>query len=186
MERPRMRPLFKLVLPLSAARLMAEIRERLSLPRSRFAGSVLKRHVELTIHPEHRHFWSPHLSVDVFEDDGGTTLRGRFGPHPNIWTCIMAIYGALIMLSLIATVYGLSQWNLGWTPWALSGLPVCALGAGLTWLTSLAGQRAAQAQMLQLEQFFSDCVARASLPPEAPEPLGAALARSLADPLPSA
>lgn len=179
MSRPRMRPPFKRVVPLSAPRLMEEIRSRLAGPQCQIVGHVLKRHVELTIRPEHRHFWSPHLSVDVFEEERGTLLRGRYGPHPNIWTGFMATYGVLLMFALVATVFGLSQWNLGWSPWALLGLPICALGAGVTWLSSLLGQRAAAAQMEQLGLFFDECVSQASVPPRAgPELLGAALARS--------
>ena len=167
MERPRMRPLFKLSLPVPAARLMAEIGERVRAPRARFTATMLKRHVELTVHEDARHFWSPHLNLDVFDDASGqsSTLRGRYAPHPSIWTFLMAVYGVLAMVALGGTVYGWSQWNLGGTPWALGALPVAALGALLTWAAGAVGQKLAADQMEEMHIFLEDCVRRASDPP---------------------
>lgn len=164
MERPRMRPLFKLELPVPAPRLMAAIREKMG-GSSPIVGVVMRKHVELTIGVDARHLWSPHLSLDVFDTGETTTLRGRYAPHPSIWTFVMAVYGALTCLALCALVYGLSQLNLGWNPWALWLLPVCVVGAAFTWMTSVVGQRLAEPQMELLHDFLHDCVRRASDPP---------------------
>ena len=165
MGAPHMRPPFRLPLSVPGADLLAEIEARLARGNSPFVGAVLRRHVELSIRPERRRFWSPHLSVDILEEEEGTILRGRYGPHPEVWTLVMAIFGVLIMVSLGSMVFGLSQWNLGWEPWALWGLPACALGAGTLWYAGIVGQRTAYPQMLQLEGFFHDCVRHVSEPP---------------------
>ena len=165
MERPRLRLPFKRVLPLPAARLMAEIRARLEAPGTRFSGTVLKRHVELTIGPADRHLWSPHLSLDVFDHEDGAQVRGRYGPHPNVWTGLMALYGALGMCALAGTVFGLSQLTLGWTPWAFAVLPLSFACVATTWVLSSAGQRLASDQMEALHELVEDCVQRASEPP---------------------
>lgn len=170
MGRPRMRPLFKLELALPAPRLMAEIRSRLQAPRAPIVGTVLRRHVQLTVREQDRHFWSPHLNLDVFEEGDGSVLRGRYSPHPSLWTFVMAVYGVLSMVALAGTVYGASQLTLGWTPWGFAALPLAAAGAAATWLASAMGQRLAHAQMEQLHDFLSDCVHHASQPPPAPEP----------------
>lgn len=168
MQRPRLRPPFKLVLPVEAPRLMAEIRARLGAPGSRFAGTVLRRHAELTIAPQERHLWSPHLSLDVFDHEGGARVRGRYGPHPHLWTLLMAIYGVLGMVAIAGAVFGISQLTLGWTPWALSALPLCALCIAATWIVSAVGQRFSVEQMEQLHVLVEECVQRASDPPPPP------------------
>lgn len=170
MGAPRMRPPFRLQLPVPGAALMSEIEARLANPDALLVGSVLRRHVELTVLERDRHFWSPHLTVDVLDDEGATVLRGRFGPHPHVWTMVMGVYGVLALVAMFSAVFGLSQWNLGWQPWAMWGIPVAAIAGGLLWLSSLAGQRAAYPQMQALEHFFRDCVARvSSAPPADPE-----------------
>lgn len=170
MERPRMRPLFKLALPIAAARLMAEIESRLEQPGSPFIGTVLRRHVALTVRDADRHFWSPHLSVDVLAEGSDTTLRGRYAPHPNIWTGIMASYAVLGMCAIAGSMYGMSQWILGWPPWALLAIPASAAGAAATWMAAAVGQRLAMAQMHALHDFFQDCIRNASDPPAPPAP----------------
>ena len=144
---------------------MTVIEERLGEPQGRFEGAVLKRHVNLTVAPTERHFWSPHLSIDVLAEGEGTTLRGRYAPHPSIWTGIMAAYGVLIMAAIAGAVYGTSQWILGWTPWALWALPVSAVVAAAIYASAGVGQKLAEDQMHDLHDFFDDCVQRASDPP---------------------
>lgn len=71
----------------------------------------------------------------------------------------------LFKLALPVPAFGLSQWNLGWTPWALAALPLCLVGAAWTWVASALGQRLAEPQMQQLQAFLEECVRRASDPP---------------------
>lgn len=165
MARPRMRPPFKLELSVAAPRLMAAIEGRLGEPGTGFVGTVLRRHVNLTVAPAQRHFWSPHLSIDVLAEGEGTTLRGRYSPHPSIWTGIMATYAVLGMGGIGASVYGASQCILGWTPWALCALPVCALLSVGTWVAAGVGQKLAEDQMHALHDFFEQCLRIASDPP---------------------
>lgn len=165
MQRPRMRPLFRLRLPLAREHLLETIREGLAEPSSRIVGRVLRKHVELTVHRDAQHFWSPHLSVDLIEDGEDTLLRGRYAPHPHLWMAIMAVYGVLGLAALCAAIFGFSQWTLGWDPWALWALPGCTLLVALTWIASAIGQRLAQPQMHELQQFFDGCMLRASDPP---------------------
>ena len=72
----------------------------------------------------------------------------------------MSLYFALTMVAIASAVYGFSQWTLGWKPWAFAGIPLCALGAGATWIASAVGQKLATPQMHQLQGFFEDCVRR--------------------------
>lgn len=165
MERPRLRPLFRLTLPIARERLTECVRASLSQADSRIVGQVMRRHVELTIRSADRHVWSPHLSLDLFDEDGGTLLRGRYAPHPHLWMLIAAVYGLLSLAAIACVVWAMSQCILGVAPWAFWGVPLCAAGIALTWLASAIGQGLAQPQMHELQTFLEDCTARASDPP---------------------
>ena len=165
MSRPRMRPLFRLSLPIARAQFMDTIRNALAAGESPVSGRALRSHVELTVRPSARHFWWRHLSIDGLEDGEGTLLRGRYAPHPHLWMLIMAVYGVLLLAAIGACVYGFSQWSLGWAPRALWALPLCAAAVAATWLASAVGQTLAQPQMQELHGFFEECVRRASEPP---------------------
>jgi len=167
MGRPRMRPLFKRELGVPAPRLMAAVRGKLSEPGCGFEGIVLQRHVHVTVAASARHLWSPHLSVDVLAEEAParSVLRGRFGPHPSLWTGIVAVYALLGMLALAGLVFGYSQWTLGWTPWALWAVPVSAFLAATVFAMGAVGQRLSEAQMHELNDFFEACLRGASDPP---------------------
>jgi len=169
-QRPRMRPLFRLRLPIAREHLLDTIRAGLAQPSSNIVGRVLRKHVELTVQPSAQHFWSPHLSVDLIDEGEDTVLRGRYAPHPHLWMFITAVYGLLGLGALCAGIFGFSQWTLGWNPWALWVLPACAVLVSLTWLASAVGQHLAEPQMHELQQFFDRCMLRASDPPPALEP----------------
>lgn len=169
MHRPRMRPLLRLSLPIAPGQLMDALRHALCKDDSPVVGLALRRHVELTVRPSARHFWSPHLSLDLLDDGEATLLRGRYAPHPHIWMLIVAVYGVLLLAVICACVYGCSQWLLGWTPSAFWALPPCAAGLAATWLVSAVGQVLAEPQMRELQAFLEECVRRAS-----ERPLGAA------------
>jgi hypothetical protein len=176
-----MRPLFRLRLPISREHLLGTLRAELARPGGRIVGRVLRKHVELTVQPNAQHFWSPHLSVDLIEEGEDTLLRGRYAPHPHLWMFIMAVYGVLGLGGLCAGIFGFSQWTLGWNPWALWALPVCAVGVALTWIASAVGQHLAEPQMQELQQFFDQCMQRASDPPP---PLAAVAISQPAEPAP--
>lgn len=154
-------------LAVAAQPLMSEIGLRLQARDTRVVGLVTRRHVELTIRAADRHFWSPHLSLDVFEQEEGVILRGRYAPHPSIWTGLMAFYGVLIMLSIGGAVFGFSQHTLGMPTWGFWALPICAVCGLATYGFSCMGQRLASDQMHELQDFLEECVRKSERPPAA-------------------
>ena len=85
----------------------------------------------LTVSDKDRHFWSPWLDMEVIEpdEDGDTdsvTVRGRFMPHPNIWTAYMAGYFGLATFSAFAAIYAYAQWATEQTPTGLWAAGLCA------------------------------------------------------------
>jgi hypothetical protein len=78
-----------------------------------------------------------------------------------------AIPPALAVPSRLVQLCGERRWLLGWTPFGLWALPLCAASVVATWITSAVGQSLARPQMRELQSFLEGCVRRASEPPAA-------------------
>lgn len=137
-ERPQARPEAEFVTPLEPAEVLRRFEARLQEPGCPVEGQLVEGHVELYVHPGERHVWSPWLSLEVRTEVDGTHVRGRFGPHPHVWTGFMALYSVLAFLGVIAAMYGWAQLRLDEPATALLGVPgALALGAfiyGAEWI----------------------------------------------------
>ena len=171
MTAPRIRPRFELELADDPDVVMERLRAKLpDCPRC--TGVSVGRHAELFVPVDEQRVWSPWLSVTA-EDavDGGARVRGRFAPHPHVWTLYMFLAFALGFSLLVGLTWGYAQWAMGEAPWALVSLPVgIALGAGL-YLVSLTGQRLGHDQIEYLEDALVELVESApATTPSPPEP----------------
>jgi hypothetical protein len=158
-----MRPRFEIPLRAPRALVLAAVRRELAARDGPLVeGAVLARGAELTTHRSRVHFWSPHLSIELRDDEaGGATLHGRFGPHEGVWTLFVGIYGVLGMAGLGALMYGLSQAMLGQRPWALLGIVGALALAAFTCGAGFIGQGLGAAEMHVLRSFVERCVADA-------------------------
>lgn len=131
-DRPRMRPVFEIRLNSSGRDVLRALDALLAAGDSGLVGQVLPRHAVLQLPTDRRTLLSPFLNLELIESDpggnAGAVLKGRFSPHPNVWTGFVAIYGVLTMIAVLSGMYGLSQWWLGEPAWALLGVPI-GLGA---------------------------------------------------------
>lgn len=145
-----MRPRFDLPEGTEPERFFAALKEILSDPDIPYVGQVLSRHAYLQPPPGMRTLLSPYLNLQVVTVDGSERVRGRFTPHPAVWTGFMAIYGVLAMVGLSGLVYGLAQVTVSESPWAMLAAPVClALGA-FVYGAALIGQGLTQDEMYGL------------------------------------
>lgn len=113
-------------------------------------GLAMQDHITLQIPPEERHFWSPQLSVILYDEINQTRLVGVYGPMPNVWIIFTFGYLGLSTLLVFILIIGLSQKNLGLESPVLWWAPVlCALLAGL-YLFSQMGQKLGASQMFTL------------------------------------
>ena len=111
-------------------------------------GVSVGRHAEIFVPEAERRVWSPWLSITVEPwDDGGSRVRGRFGPHPNLWTLYMFCAFALVFAGFGSLVWGMAQWALGGQPWALSGILLSAFAGAVLYGSSVLGQRLGSEQM---------------------------------------
>jgi len=153
MKRPRMRPRFEVELSPAQREVLGIMRTRLGEGECPCRGVILEDQAEIRVRLEDEHFWSPVLSLRRRNEDGRQLLRGRFGPHPHVWTGFMAVYGVLGMIAIAGLMYGISQWMLGWTPWALGIAPLAVVIGGFVFGAAFIGQGLGSEQMYVLRAF---------------------------------
>jgi len=134
---------------------MERLRERLPhCPNC--TGVSVGRHAEPFVPEADRRLWSPWLSVTADEAGDGAVLRGRFAPHPNVWTFYLFLAFGLGFALLVGTTWGYAQWATETTPWALIAVPpVMVLGVAL-YVASQIGQRLGAEQMILLRKALEE------------------------------
>lgn len=163
MDRPRQRPRLELLVPLPPDEVSERLRTGLVTCECPCVGSVTRRHAWIHIRDEDRHFWSPTLDLGLEEADGGTLLRGRFAPHPSVWTFFIFVYGLIGVLSFAASMYGVAQLTLDRTPWGL----LAALGGvaliGFVYGAAFIGQGLGHEQIVEIRLFLDRTLCRLDL-----------------------
>lgn len=146
MSAPSVRPRFNIESDLEANSLMERVRERLpQCPHC--TGVSVGRHAELFVPENHRRIWSPWLSVTASPRGGGSLLKGRFAPHPNVWTLYLFLAFGLGFALLVGTTWGYAQWATERTPWALATVPIVLVLGTLLYFASQIGQKLGAEQM---------------------------------------
>ncbi len=136
--------------------IFSRLARTLRSPGCPVSGLVAPGRIELHVHSNEQHLWSPQLVIDVEEKEGHLQLHGRFGPHPSVWTMYVAGYVSCAFLSLVGCSFAYAQYVMEQPPWALLALPLAAFGALGLYLVSLLGQGLSQTQMDQLKDFLND------------------------------
>lgn len=169
---PRPRPRFDLSLPGAPLDVFAKIQRAAEASGEVYAvlledGGSLEgaaeadrvHKIELTLRGERVRFWSPQLSCLLSAHaDGGTFVKARFGPHPQVWGLYLAGYASGIILTIGFLVFGLVQLWLGLTAWALWCVPLALLITALTWGAAFVGQGLGAGQMHDLRRFLDDAL----------------------------
>lgn len=158
MPPPRIRPTFSVVLAPDADEAMAIIRDRLKGEMYGDCTQSKGRCAYFFVDEKERRAWSPHLSIQVEPRSGGSLLRGRFGPHPEIWTLFVFLYAGVGFLTTIGLILGFVQWQSGLEPWGLWGLWIGMPGLLALYGISATGQRLGSHQMVELRQRVDDLV----------------------------
>ncbi len=155
MATPLIRPTFEIAVDLDPETVMENLRRRLpQCPRC--TGMSLGPHAELFVPESERRVWSPWLSVTARESDHGTTVRGRFAPHPSVWTLYLFLAFGLGFALLVGLTWGYAQWAMDTVPWALGSAPLVLALALALYGISLIGQRLSASQMVQLRSALDE------------------------------
>ena len=150
---PEARPRAEFVSPLSPSEVLERFEAALKEPGCPVEGQLVVGHVELFVPAGERHFWSPWLPLEVRTEVDGTHVRGRFGPHPHVWTGFMAVYAVLAFAGLISCMYGWAQLLLDGPGYALLGVPASAALAAFVYGAEWIGKGLGTEQMFVLRDF---------------------------------
>lgn len=137
-----------------------EFREALEDALSRsdnFRGSVFDTSAVVKVAERDRHFWSPQLHLALESaDPPGSFIRGRFSPHPTVWSGFLALYLAIAFSGIIGVIFGASQWTLGTPPTGFIAGPAAIFLTVIVYLAARIGRRLGRDQMTRLRQFLLD------------------------------
>jgi len=142
-----MRPRFELQLPVTREAWLNALRSALQNDPESLRGQVFRKHAVVEMRDGERTFWSPYLNLEVEDEPDGSVIRGRFSPHPNVWTMFMAVYILLAIVALGGLSYGMVQYTLGQSPWALLIAPAAVALFGFVYGATLIGQGLGAEQM---------------------------------------
>lgn len=154
---PRVRPRFELDTSLTPEAVLARVKEKLESDDS-VEGLVLESRVELVSESSAKGLWSPQLAIDLTKTDGGTSLRGRFSPHPHVWGLYLAIHAIGAFGTIGAAMFGISQYMAGLSPTALWALPAAPVLAGFVWALAFVGQGLGAEEMYTLRRFVEEAI----------------------------
>jgi len=158
----------------SAPDAAASLDRRLRAPACRFRGLATPTQIELYLREGERRFFSPQLTMHLTEEEGGTTLRGRFGPNPNVWTMFMACYAIVVFSALGGVFFGFAQVMMGEAAWGLLSIPAGLLLVGAIHAAARFGQRLGEGQVEEIRSFLIEALEEGAGGTEGPERDGAA------------
>lgn len=142
-----MRPRFELQLPVERERWLDALRALLDGETESLRGQVFRKHAVVQMRDTKRTFWSPYLNLEIEDEPDGSAIRGRFSPHPNVWTMFMGVYILIAIAGLAGFSYGIVQWTLGQPPWAFVVAPAALAVFGFVYGATLIGQGLGAEQM---------------------------------------
>ncbi|WP_439131063.1 GTP-binding protein [Polaribacter sp.] len=77
-------------------------------------GNIVDGHIFISICKKDDHFWSPQLHIEILEKTSkSSTLKGLFGPKPQVWTLFMFIHFVIGFAFLAFCVLLYTRFSLG-------------------------------------------------------------------------
>lgn len=150
----QIRPRFEIESTLSTNELANRLKKGIGKIDSPVKGQVHPTFATLYIPRKDQHYWSPRLTLSIYETDKGCTIRGMYGPHPSIWTMFVFFYSIIAFAFLVITIIGFSNRSIGNSGAILWLLPVLLLVFSSLYATSYFGQKKGEHQMKTLQDFF--------------------------------
>lgn len=135
-----MRPRFAFQVPVGRTTWLGALGRMLADEAGACRGQIFRKHAVVEVREDERSFWSPYLNIEVEDEPDGSAVRGRFSPHPHVWTLFMAIYLLLTIAGLAGLVLGIVQYTLGDSPWGWFIPPAAMALLGFVYGATLIGQ----------------------------------------------
>ena len=156
----KIRPTLEIISPHSPEDIKRKLKVLEEQP-ARCDASVLRSYAQIRIPEKEMHYWSPQLNIEWSRATDGTTIKGRFGPRPSVWTLFAGFYLFSIFLGVMGGIFGLAQRQLDLPPWALWSVPAAAILLALSYSIAASGQKLGHEQMDELERLLKETIEQA-------------------------
>ena len=157
-QRPRMRPTFALDVQGDGQPVLERLKGLLDRDGDRITGQVVKGHACLRVARGQRSMLSPFLNLElnIPEEGEGVVLKGRFSPHPNVWTGFMAVYIILILIAVGGAMFGWAQMTVDEYPWGFWFIPAAAALYAFVYGAAVIGQGLTADEMYELRALVDE------------------------------
>lgn len=139
-----------------------EVKKKLTQSATEYQNQLLLssvgNHVNINIHPQVHHFWSPQASINIEEIENGSIVRGIIGPKPNLWATFMVVYVFGIAAFFITAAIGYSYITMNKSGIMLYISPIFLLIILANYLVIITGKSLAKEQSLLIQKFISDSI----------------------------
>ena len=158
----RIRPKFSVLSPKPQDQIVAELQGKNTDDHGSHPCrlQVFPNRFKLSIRKEHQHYWSPVLEVTMEEEEEGTLLTGRYGPHQNVWTLFTMLYLGIGILTLFISIIGLARMSLGLSARILWTIPVLVVTALFLYIVSQIGQKLGSDEITSLHHLVEELLDR--------------------------
>lgn len=154
---PRLRPKFEVRLERAPEQILADFKAGLARPDVALIAKIRGEALQIGLPEAELNTWSPSLDLRVEPDEaGGTVVRGRIGPQPQVWTTFMFFHMLIAMIGIGGLMWGLAASLAGESAWpAWLGLVAVFLHAFVAGAAFI-GQGLGADQIHRLRSFVDD------------------------------
>lgn len=87
-----LRPRFVLPTEKSQETILNDFVKEKNKEEQKFIIKIMGEHIFIDVLQKDSHFWSPQLHLEIIEEENTTTIKGLFGPKPQVWTFFMFLH----------------------------------------------------------------------------------------------
>lgn len=151
-----LRPRFSIEVEILPEKLLATF-EKENNHTDDFIISRSDAHIFIRIPKSKQHFWSPQLHLEIYKIQGQrTTLKGLYGPSPEVWTLFMFLHFIVSITFITACIWMYTNYTLG----ASYAIPLAVMFVlALCWfalyLGGRLGRKAGENEMKALSYFMN-------------------------------
>ncbi len=156
----QVRPRFEVEVKEEPEEILEVIRAHLRTNIDSVKARIIPGFVTFFVPEAEQHFWSPQLSLSIEEIEGGSLLRGMYGPSPSVWTMFVFFYAAIGFAIMVVSIVGLSNWSLEKSATILWLVPILMLAFLSLYLVAYSGQKLGHDQMVTLHGFMEETLER--------------------------
>jgi len=159
-EGPSLRPKFEVTAAMSAKAAAESMQRALDAPDTGVEGFARDASAQVNVPADEAHFWSPQLDIKLDEVDGKARIRGRIGPHPQVWMLFIGLHLAIALSGIGGAIFGFSQWLIDAPPVGLWAIPAALVLHAFAAGAAFVGQGLGAEHVFRLRAFVDDALMR--------------------------